>query len=225
MCGRFALYSMKMTPEAFEERFGFPMPDIYKQPLSYNIGPYREIPAIHIKPDGTKDCRNMFWQLVPSFAKEFKSKYAMFNSRSDSFEKTGFKQTLLRRQRCVVLMNHFFEWRKENNQKIPYRFNPDGQNEFSLGGIFSIWRSPEGEDLYSCSLITVDANEAVKPYHHRMPLILTREAEALWLDATLTNFAELSALMQPYKGQLEIVPVSTNLNSTRNDSADLVEPV
>ena len=84
---------MKMTPEAFEERFGFPMPDIYKQPLSYNIGPYRDIPAIHIKPDSTKGCRNMFWQLVPSFAKEFKSKYAKFNSRSDSFEKTGFKQT------------------------------------------------------------------------------------------------------------------------------------
>jgi len=167
----------------------------------------------------------MFWQLVPSFANEFKSKYAMFNSRSDSFEKTGFKQNLLRRQRCVVLMNHFFEWRKEGGQKVPYRFTPVDRNDFSLGGIYSVWKSPKGEERYSCSLITVPANSEVEPYHHRMPVILSEQNEKLWLDASLSKPGLLNALMQPFDGALEILPVSTEVNNARNDASNLVQPV
>lgn len=224
MCGRFALYAARMSPEEFEARFGFPMPMRFRDPFSYNIGPYRDIPVIVRDRDGAPQMREMFWQLIPAFAKEFKSQYSMFNTRDDSFEKRTFKQNLLRHSRCLIPANHFYEWEKAAGGKLPWLFETTDQALFTFGGIFSIWKSPEGEARFSCSIITVPANAVVAAVHPRMPFILPRESEALWLDREITDFARLRSMLQPYPTEtMRARRVPTLVNNIRHDGPELIE--
>ena len=226
MCGRFALYAARMTPEAFEARFGFPMPLIFRQPYSFNIPPYQDIPVIYQEKGAPPAMRDMLWQLIPAFSKTFDSTYNMFNSRDDSFLKKGFKQNLLRRSRCIIPANHFYEWEKRGSEKIPIKFEMADQSLFSLGGIYSIWQDPQGPVRYSCSIITVPPNKVVAPVHNRMPFILPQKWEKKWLDPSFTDIDALVDMMEPFPAaQMRAARVSSEVNSTRNDGPHLMEEI
>lgn len=224
MCGRYSLYDYKMSPEEFEERFGFPISQAVEFPPSYNIGPYRDVPVIFADHDNHSQMRMMQWQLVPSFAKARKSKFAMFNTRDDSFDKKPFWRRMLQQSRCIFPMNNFFEWKKANGQKIPYLFELADQSLISAGGIFSIWHDETGEKLYSASIITVDANAVVADIHPRMPFILLPGRERDWLNCTHTEFDALRKLIAPLPAEKMCgKKVSQRVNNIRNDDALLIE--
>ncbi len=137
-----------MTPEEFEERFGFPIPEEPDLPPSYNIGPFRNIPVIHSGENNQNKMTSMFWQLIPHWSKEFKSPYTAFNSKVESFDKKSYKQDLLKRSRCVVPVNNFFEFLKVEGEKInpktgrkvkdlkriPFKFELHDESLMTLGG-------------------------------------------------------------------------------------------
>ncbi|MFQ5753572.1 MAG: SOS response-associated peptidase [bacterium] len=240
MCGRFSLYAYKMTPEEFEERFGFPIPDEPEYPPSYNIGPFRNIPVIYSDENNQNQMTSMFWQLIPSWSKEFKSPYTAFNSKVESFEKKNYKQGLLKHTRCVIPANNFFEFLKvegekvnpktgrkvKNLKRIPFKFELQDASLMTLGGIYSVWHDAEKKPYFSCSIITMPANELVKKVHPRMPFILTRETEKVWLDKTVTDFDRVKGLITAYSSQdLRCFPVSQAVNNPRNDFPELVQPV
>ena len=116
MCGRFSLYAYKMTKEEFEERFGFPLPEDIEYPPSYNIGPYQNIPVLHSDSQNQTKMTLMYWQLIPSFLKEFKSTHKMINTTVESFDKNKYKQDLLKNNRCLIPANNFFECLLSTNQ-------------------------------------------------------------------------------------------------------------
>ncbi len=223
MCGRFSLFNLALTPEAFEERFGFPLPRIYPFDISYNFGPHRQVPVIYNEAEGGPVIGTMHWQLIPHFAKEFKSKYAMHNTRVESFEKKDFRERLLRYSRCLIPANNFFEWLKEGKQKLPYLFELTDEEMMTFGAIASTWRDPQGTEHLSCSIITLPANEIVGKVHHRMPFILSRETEKIWMDKTVQDAKDLLALIEPYPAEkMTAARVSTEVNSTRNDGPELL---
>ena len=96
---------------------------------------------------------------------------------------------------------------------------------FGFAGLWDTWSSPKGEEIRTCSIITTEANDHLKPVHGRMPVILTREAEALWLDPTIQDPAKILPLLRPYPSEdMEVYPVSRLVNSPQNDTPDCVVP-
>ncbi|MCB0264349.1 MAG: SOS response-associated peptidase [Calditrichaeota bacterium] len=226
MCGRYSLYSYKTTPEDFEEIYGFPMTAVVDFPPTYNIGPYRDVPIILSDRQNQPYMRLAHWQMVPSFAKEFKSKYAMFNTRDDSFDQKPFWRKLLQHSRCIFPANNFFEWAKVGGQKMPYKFERSDGKLLNIGGIFSIWRDEQQRDIFSASMITVDANPVVGEVHGRMPLILPEQDVRSWLDINRTDAAELRAAIRTFPGdRMTAAAVSQSVNNIKNDSPEMIEPL
>ena len=97
---------------------------------------------------------------------------------------------------------------------------------FGFAGLWDTWTSPEGREIKSCTIITTEANELLKQIHDRMPVILTRDAEAVWLDPTIQEPAKLLPLLTPYPAQnMEYYPVSTWVNNPAHDSQECVRPL
>ncbi|MFQ5770817.1 MAG: SOS response-associated peptidase [bacterium] len=243
MCGRFSLYAYRMTPQEFEERFGFTIPEEPEYPPSgggYNIGPYRNIPVIFTDQEQQTKMGSMFWQLIPGWSKEFKSPYTAFNTKIESLDQKGYKRDLIRHARCLIPANNFFEFLKVETEKvnpktgrkvkelkrIPFKFELKDESLLTLGGIYSIWRDAEKKSFYSCSIITMPANELVKKVHPRMPFILTREAEKIWLNKTVSDFDFLKELITQFPADdMRCFPVSQAVNNPRNNFPELIKPV
>jgi putative SOS response-associated peptidase YedK len=229
-----------MTPEEFEERFGFPMPEALLTPPSYNIVPFQDIPVIYSDRHGLAQLRPMFWQLIPSFEKEFKSKYKMINTRVETLKKGGFWLELLKYNRCAIPANSFYEWAKVEDKRvdirtgktttrlnrIPHKFELIDESLMTFGGIYSIWRDSNGKAHYSCSIITTPANALVENVHPRMPFILSPDTEKKWLDSSHKHIEDLKEIIAPFPtDQMKSAQVSQAVNNPRNDSPDLIKAV
>jgi putative SOS response-associated peptidase YedK len=240
MCGRYSFYAYQMTPDEFEERFGIPMPAELQFQPSYNIGPYQQVPVLCNNGENGRQIKLMFWQLIPSFSREFKSKYSMINTRMETFDKKGFWPELLQCCRCIVPANSFFEWARvevksvhpktgrvrKKIRKIPFKFELQEGGFMALGAIYSIWRDAENKPYYSFSIITTPANELVGKVHPRMPLILAHDSEKVWLDPAVRNFTQVRSLLKPFPaGKMRYTVVSEAVNNIRNDGPELLEPV
>ncbi len=228
MCGRFSLYFFPDAEREFGRRFGIPFPT-WDYPASYNIAPFTDIPVVRAEDSGAPKVEKMFWGLIPPFARAFKPspQYKMSNTRAESFDKAhDFRKELLLTCRCVVPANNYFEWKKVGGKSIPFKIERQDAPIMGLGAIYSVWRDREGRPHYSCSIITVPANRALAPLHPRMPFILYGDTEKLWLDPEITDGRVLRDAMTPYPDDgLQVYPVSTRVNSTRNNDPDLVVPL
>lgn len=117
-------------------------------------------------------------------------------------------------------------WQKRDRTKEPFRIVLKSREPFGFAGLWESWRSPEGEEIRSCTIITVDANEILRPIHDRMPVILTREAEAVWLDPAIQEPARLLPLLRPYPAEaMKVYPVSLLVNRPDHDSRECIEPL
>ncbi len=221
MCGRFSLFDMF----GLEVRFNINLPESLVP--SYNIAPSQEILAI-IGGGGEQEryrAQLLRWGLIPFWARDADASKKMINARAETVEKkASFKESFARR-RCLIPADGFYEWKKEEGRKRPYRITLHNGELFAFAGLWDEWSSPRGETIKSCAIITTLANKLVEPVHDRMPVILAREAEAAWLDPR-TELPALKELLQPYPPQfMECYEVSAIVNSPRNDRAEVVEPL
>ncbi len=217
MCGRFSIF----TPaETLKVRFNV----LYAAELkpTYNAAPTQSLPVIINNEPMTIDlCR---WGLIPSWAKEQKIGNKMINARAETLLKKPSFRDSFKRRRCLVLTDGFYEWEKTSDQKIPYRISMRDHDPFAFAGIWDVWRTPEGKTLRSFSIITTDPNELMRPLHNRMPVILTKENERRWLQDIDTQ--EAQTMLEPYPfDDLEAYPISTLVNSPRNNSEDIINPL
>ena len=221
MCGRFTLTA---DQDSFEDRFSFTGFDLGWVP-SYNIAPTQEV--LTVTNDGAENrAELMRWGLVPSWAKDPKIGNRMINARSETLaEKPSFR-TAFRRRRCLIIADGFYEWKRDGKKKKPMRIIAESGDLFAFAGLWETWKQPDDSWLVSCAIITTSANEFMASIHNRMPVILPREAEALWLDPEEQDTAALSELLLPHDSdQMEVYEVSTLVNSPRNDSPELIAPV
>ena len=122
----------------------------------------------------------------------------------------------------MVIADGFYEWRKVGKAKVPMRIILESGEPFAFAGLWENWRSPEDEWVKSCTIITTAPNETMEPIHNRMPVILSRNAEGLWLDPEADQ-SSLGELLVPYAaGAMEAYQVSTLVNSPKNEVPEII---
>ena len=168
----------------------------------------------------------MRWGLIPFWAKDAKIGARMINARAETVaEKPAFR-TALRKRRCLVLADGFYEWKKEENGKTPMYIAAKSRGPFAMAGLFETWKSPEDELIRSCTIITTSPNTLMEDIHDRMPVILPKDAETIWLDPKLEDQETLTSLLTPYPAEeMEAYVVSTLVNTAKNDFPECITEV
>ena len=170
--------------------------------------------------------RLMRWGLIPSWAKDASIGNRMINARGETAAQKPSFRTGLQRRRCLVLADGFYEWQKVGKGKRPMRIALKSREPFAFAGIWETWRNGDAEPIRSCTIITTEANDLLRPIHERMPVILPRELEEFWLDGDITDSAALTDVLRPYpEDAMETYQVSPLVNKATNNGPDLIVPV
>ena len=220
MCGRFALYS---DPFSLAKRFeAEALPELRPR---YNVAPSQNTPIVR-EEGGKRRFSLARWGLVPHWAKDTKIGYSTINARAETVAGKPAFRNAFRHWRCLIPADGFYEWQVIPGSKIkqPWFIVLRDREPMAFAGLWEQWRSPEGEELESCSIIVTEANELMKPIHDRMPVILAPEDWDAWLETDAKDAEGLQNLLKPYLAEgMTAWPVSTKVNSPRNDSAECVE--
>lgn len=224
MCGRFALYA---DYEDLLARFDIGETSLDKSSYEadYNVAPSQQIVAIIN--DGEKNRLGLLrWGLIPSWAKDKKIGYKMINARAETAaEKPSFRHAF-KKKRCLIPANAFYEWRKDPTGKMPMLIHLSSDELFAFAGLWESWTAPDGEQIHSCTILTTQPNALMADIHDRMPVILTKQAESIWLDPTVQDPQVLQELIKPYEAEeLQAYPVSEAVNSPKNNGADLIREI
>ncbi|AWW31837.1 hypothetical protein DN752_17810 [Echinicola strongylocentroti] len=222
MCGR---YGLQKDKEILEDKIKARAIGAFRRwKGKSNIAPSQLVPITTLENPDEIDCYH--FGLVPHWAKDKNIGYKMINARSETVtEKASFKPLFNKGKRCLVYADGFYEWKREGKDKIPFRFFVPDREIFTFAGLWSRWKTPEGEDYNSFTIITTTPNELTAPIHDRMPVILTEEDAKVWMDPD-QNPNDLEELLSPYPADaMDSYEVSTDINNTRNESPDLMEPL
>lgn len=224
MCGRYSLYA---DYRAILERFDIDEVTFEEEEYSqsYNIAPSQQIVAV--VNDGAKNRLGFLkWGLVPPWAKDEKIGYKMINARAETAaEKPSFRSAF-KKKRCLVIADSFYEWKRTDDGKTPMRIKLKSGEPFAFAALWESWKSPDGKTVNTCSILTTKANELMGTIHDRMPVILTKEAEKIWLDPNVQDAETLGSLLQPFEStELEAYEVSDAVNSPKNNGPELIEKV
>ncbi len=220
MCGRFALFSL---PSTLARRFG--TDTIPGMEARYNIAPSQSIFIIRTEGDRRRFA-TAHWGLIPFWAKDARIGYSMINARAETVaEKPAFR-TSFKQRRCLIPADGFYEWQALPGAKTkqPWFISLRNREPMAFAGLWERWNSPEGRAVESCSIIVTAANNLMQPIHERMPVILAPDDWNIWLAPHLSNADRLLDLLQPYPDEeMTAWPVSTKVNSPKNDSEECIE--
>lgn len=218
MCGR---YTLSGKVEEISARLGIrPL----AMPPRYNIAPGQDCLVI-LHREGQHAMESLRWGLVPKWAKEEKSGYKMINARAESVaEKPAFKNLLVH-HRCLVPADGWYEWQRSPSGKTPYRLCLGSGSPFAFAGLWSAWQRPAREWLRTFTIITTAASKRTAQIHDRMPAILNPHDYETWLDPAYRDRDRLQSLLTPYEGDdLISYPVSTRVNTPKNDDPECIKP-
>jgi len=221
MCGRFSLTT---DIARLQEQFNFDFNGEFTVNPRFNIAPSQQV--LTLGSDGGKRIgTTMKWGLVPYWADDIKIGYKMINARGESVdEKASFKRPF-KSKRCLILADGFYEWKKEGKNKQPYRFVMKDEKPFAFAGLWEQWNKGE-EPLYTCTIITTKPNEVTEEVHDRMPVILEEDVYDLWLNPQMEDAEYLKSLLVPYPAdKMKLYPVSTVVNSPKNDVEECLAPL
>jgi len=216
LCGRF---SIAVRPAALKKRFDAELVDSFTP--RYNAAPGQELPVIlNRSPNQIQLCR---WGFIPPWQKKVPPSARLINARAETImEKRTFRRAF-QKQRCLVLADGFYEWKKTPQRRIPYRFVLHDETPFAFAGIWSQWTGTDQRAVTSFSIITTDANAVVADIHHRMPVLLQPQDEARWLSMPPEDAV---TLLNPYPENLmRAYPVSPRVNSPANDDPTVIKPI
>ncbi|KOR83260.1 hypothetical protein AM233_03375 [Bacillus sp. FJAT-22058] len=222
MCGRFTLFT---DIEEIKERFDIQGSFDEEYQFSYNIAPSQSV--LSVINDGVRNRLGYLrWGLIPFWAKDEKAGYKMINARAETIaEKASFRNAYKKR-RCLIIADSFYEWKKTPERKIPMRIKLKNHAPFGMAGLWESWKSPEGISIYSCSVITTVPNELMTSIHDRMPVILKPEDEKDWLNPSINDPAYLQQYLKSFDSeQMEAFEVSTDVNSTKNNTPNLIQQI
>ena len=219
MCGR---YASTLPPEMMEELFKL-LNSIDLMPR-YNIAPTQPIAAIW-EAHGRREAHFARWGLVPGWVKDPREFPLLVNARVETMtEKPAFRDAL-KHGRCIIPASGYYEWHTNpDKSKQPYYITMQDGQPMALAGVYSSWMGPNGEEIDSVATITVPANPQLSAIHHRMPAILRGDEIDAWLNVREVRAAEAAQLALPLEdGALKFHPVSTRVNSARDDDPGLIE--
>lgn len=219
MCGRFTLATSGTQLAA-----QFALTEVPQLAPRYNIAPTQSVAAVRAAANG-RELALLRWGFVPVWAKDPSIGARMINARAETAaEKPSFR-TALRQRRCLIPADGFYEWQAVPGGKQPFYFHMADGAPFALAGLWERWKSPEGAPLESCTILTTEANDLLRPFHDRMPVIIAPEEYARWLDPALRDPEAVHDLLSPYDSDLMAAhPVSREVNRVANDGPQLIAP-
>jgi putative SOS response-associated peptidase YedK len=218
MCGRFLFHSSGHDVAEFFHLVN--EPDILPR---YNIAPTQTTTVIRATPDG-RQAACMRWGLVPSWAKDLSAGSRAINARCETVaEKPAFRAAF-RKRRCLVPANGFYEWQTAGRSKQPFVIRPSSDKVFAFAGLWETWRGDDSGPLDTFTILTTTANERTRPYHDRMPVIVTPLSFDTWLDAS-SPLAEVERLFVPIPAEaLTATPVCKWVNDVRHEGPQCLNP-
>ncbi|ELK48915.1 SOS response-associated peptidase [Halobacillus sp. ACCC02827] len=220
MCGR---YTLLADESEIRKEFGItrPIPDYQ---IRYNIAPGQKVLAV-IHDGSEKRAGYMKWGLVPSWAKDERIGYKMINARSETAHEKPSFQKLIQERRCLLLADSFYEWKQTEDGKQPMRISRKDGRVFAFAGLWDKWGKGDG-DLFTCSILTKEADAFMNPIHHRMPVILSRETSQNWLDPHRWTKEQAQAFIQKVESaDMEAYPVSDYVNKAGNEGEACIQPL
>jgi len=219
MCGR---YTLTADGKAIQLAFDLDSISDQLQPR-YNIAPSQAVPII--TNENANKLTYVKWGLVPSWAKDPSIGYKMINARSETASEKPSFRSAFKRRRCLIPADGFFEWTKQGKKKVPMYIHLEDNALFAFAGLWEAWQSPDGSELQTCTILTTEPNELIKPLHHRMAVILEKDDYETWLTPGEVPADVLTPLLKPYsEDQMRVYEVSTLVNSPKNDEPSIIEP-
>lgn len=219
MCGRF---SLAMSKEKISKHFNMRIK--YAIASSYNIAPTQE--AYVITNEKPNELQRFKWGLVPYWSRDDSKGSKLINARRENISSKPSFRMPIRKRRCLIPADSFYEWKKMGGEKQPFRISFEKGKIMVFAGVWDNWVSPvTGEELNTFSIITTEPNKEMREVHARMPVILTTlEEQHAWLADTPLNEA-LDLLQTIADGSLRIQPISTKVNSVEANTADIHTPI
>jgi putative SOS response-associated peptidase YedK len=217
---------MVLTRSASEIAAAFEAEGVLELLPRYNVAPSQAIVAVRIEADGVRHLTELRWGLIPGWAKDRAIGNRLINARSETVaEKPSFRAALKRR-RCVVPADGFYEWQGKAPAR-PHFFSAADGGLLAIAGLWEEWTDKAtGELIESCTLLTTEANQLVRPIHHRMPVLLERDDLGRWLDTSKNDAESVRGLMVPSSpDRLVATEVSTLVNDPRNEDPRCVEAI
>lgn len=222
MCGRYELHTR--TSEIARRFDAQLIGSMQESAPRYNVAPSTAVPVVRAARHG-RVLEPMSWGLVPSWCKDLSGQKPI-NARVETvFDKPMFRSGI-RRRRCLIPADGFYEWKPSGTRKQPYWIGMADNALFAFGGIWEYWAKEGADPLISCAIVVGEANGFICAIHDRMPVIVAPEDYARWLDPALEAREAIEMMMRPYRADLmRAYPVSTRVNDVRNDDAALLDPV
>jgi putative SOS response-associated peptidase YedK len=219
MCGRYAAFLPAEAIVALFRTSGA----VPNWAPTWNMAPTRDAPVVRLHPESRERRLDLLrWGLLPSWAKDAKSVRQPINARSETLATSPMFRDAFARRRCLVPADAFYEWQAANGAKLPWAIaRADGQ-PMVFAGLWEGWRGSDGTVIRSFTIVTTSANEALRPLHERMPVVLEPSDWPLWLGETDGNPNEA---MRPSGAAFRTWRVGTAVNNVRNDTPRLLEPV
>ncbi|MEM8925308.1 MAG: SOS response-associated peptidase [Actinomycetota bacterium] len=229
MCGRFVSAS---PPDELARYFEAAPPAVELEP-NFNVAPTTTVYAVRAA-DGHRRLSELRWGLVPFWAKDRKVGSRMINARSETvLEKSAYRRAI-RKRRCLIPADGFYEWAKVagHKKKQPYYIHHRDEEPLVFAGLWERWSPPEGADdelgpdetLETCTILTCAPNATMAAVHDRMPVLLAPSVWDDWLAET-DDMDALSSLMVPAPDDLLVLrAVSPMVNNVRNSGPELLEP-
>lgn len=220
MCGR---YASSRDARDLASAFEVEEPPEESLPPSWNVAPTDPVWAV-LQREQTRRLRVLRWGLVPSWAKDTKGAARLINARRESVaDKPAFRAAYARR-RCLLPADGYYEWQVVDGRKQPWFLTSQDGSPLPMAGLYEVWSPPEGDRLWTCTVITTDAADELGHIHDRTPLLVPREAWSRWLDPDVEDPGQ-DLLVPAVGGQLDAWPVSPAVGNVRNDGPELVQPV
>jgi putative SOS response-associated peptidase YedK len=213
---------MTEEAEAIAERFHVQLPEVPIRP-TYNAAPSQaQLTIVNTEPDVITLSS---WGFLPAWAAGRKGMKPIINARAETVATKPFFKKAFTTNRCLVIADGFYEWKKSKRGKIPYRVTLKTEEPFAFAGIWSTLHTSDGTALQTFAIITTEPNELMQPIHDRMPVILQEQDEEDWLNSEL-SLEHAQALLAPYPAELMTAyQVSTKVNSPKNNSPEVIERV
>ena len=218
MCGR---YVIKTPPGLMRDMFGYAEQPNF--PPRYNVAPTQPIPVVRTDA-GRRSFALVRWGLIPAWVKDPRGFSLLINARAESvLDKPAFRNAM-RRRRCLIPADGFYEWKQDGTHRRP--FYAAGRGLLAFAGLWEPWIGPNGEEMETACIVTTTANRMLRPLHDRMPVVIPPQAFDLWLDCANVDAETAAALLVPApEDTFNPYEISTAVNRTANDSAALIEPV
>jgi putative SOS response-associated peptidase YedK len=218
MCGRYAVTS---SPEAIRALFRYP--ELPNFPPRYNVAPTQPIAIVRVV-EGKRQFALVRWGFIPAWVKDPKTVSLLINARGETVLDKPAYRNAMKRRRCLVPADGFYEWKRDGDRSRPYWVHPRAGGPIAFAGLWETWAGPNGEEVETAAIVTTRANRTLAPIHDRMPVVVPPEAFDLWLNPDVDAQTAATLIAPAPDDALEAYPVSSAVNRVANDDAGLLKP-